>query len=132
MTKVEPKKFDISKSFPQVLLVGNGITRYGGCYKSWPEVIGLYAGDEYDEILKKSPYTIQATLYSAEQDGDQRERYLRTFSKGYTYREHTVIDKLIELKTDAIITTNYTYEIENTLKKNYASLKDKNRYAFSF
>ncbi len=91
--------------------------------------------------LENVPYSIIATAKICHNDVDRRKRYTNYFSKkdsmdfkdGYVYKNNnSIIKKLLEVDFDAILTTNYTYEIENELCNNYSnkSIAEKRKCAF--
>lgn len=127
---IKSEIFNINDGFPQVLFVGNGIANYGGTYLSWSEVIKKYAGDKHSVILNDVPYSMQGTLYSETEDNKQHNKYTDTFLNKYSYRDHSLLRRIIEIDCDAFLTTNYTYEIENAVNPKYVNIKSKNNYAF--
>lgn len=136
MNSIKPKIFDISEKRPQVLLLGNGITHYCGKSIKWDDAIKEMAVRQYDETLKRVPYTIQASMYFDVDDINRHNSYSKQFDKEYYNNsckpDIEIMDKLFQIKSDAILTTNYTYEFENYLKPNYIQLKNesKGRYAY--
>ena len=110
------KHFDISKKRPQVLLVGNGLVYQKNF--SWDNFINKISQCDKHIILgDKVPYSIKATAISDVSDTTRHDKYHEVFSK-YNYSSFNNLKQLLEIPFDAVLTTNYTYEIENHLYKN--------------
>jgi len=123
------------------MLIGNGILKcYDGGYPDWNTIIA-YISSNVEIELNAAPYPIQAMVTANMQDSYRRKRYAEYFCKadstdfknGYVYRQgNSIIKKILDLNSDAILTTNYTYEIENELCNNYNRFNEskKRNYAF--
>lgn len=102
------------ETFPQVLLLGNGINRaYGG--GSWDDMLKTIT--ERDDLPKKlySPMPLQAILAS----GDRLSTKLRSKEFKKAWREKSIDDEyqncltqVLNLPVSEILTTNYSYELE--------------------
>lgn len=132
------KNFNITTNRPQVLLLGNGILRTKDHKVEWKDVIKKLARDDYDDKTnwEGAPYSVQASIITHYDDSKRWSRYADYFDhtnstekESYKYVKSERINKLMQIPFDAVLTTNYTYEIENELKENYYQLKNKLRYA---
>ena len=128
------KCFDINASRPQVLLTGNGLTRNN---KPWAELIRSLARDgvpvaKFAANTGESslPYTIMTLATAETEDVVRKKKYQDEFSDK-KYPDNPMLKSLISLPFDAILTTNYTYEIECVQISQYAALSDKTKYACS-
>ncbi len=122
------RTFDITKHPPKVLLIGNGILRNEN-NRSWEDFLQAISKDDIDtKKYKNIPYTIQASAISHCEDKLRREKYENALND-FKYDRNTVVYKLLEMSFDAILTTNYTYELEYHLKEHYPDIKDKTYYA---
>lgn len=131
------ENFNVKESLPNVLVLGNGILT--SCAKcngienySWKDCIAKLSTDcrKDDAIVKADgiPYSVKATLIASTEDTARRESYRDTF-KTIKFDDHELLKKLINAGFDAILTTNYTYEIENCFHRGYSELKSKEKYA---
>lgn len=128
------KSTDLTKRYPQVLLVGNGLVRNNGY--SWHDFIAKCAKKAADinKYTKDGGFQIPNTILSMVlmdcNDKIRHDRYDDTL-KQLTYQKKPLIDEIVNLPFDSILTTNYTYDIEYAIKSNYPSLskKEKNNYA---
>ena len=122
---------DIEKSYiPKVLLLGNGINKSFN-RDSWDEMLKNIKEEnitEQDlEIIKNLPYPLQAVAITK----DQVDKKLEDFSEELvkieiTDEQQSMIRSLLECNFDAILTTNYTYEIEKSIDPEF-SCKPKSR-----
>lgn len=144
MKDYKAKTFNLNKKRPQVLFLGNGILLSGDKGKRWDQVLDdLKDKNKADFPTKDNgvPYSIKALMVCADNDIVRRKKYFEYFnpsakeksdnSSKYEYSEtNLLLEKLLSLNFDSIITTNYTYEIESFFKKDYVNLARKNNYAF--
>ncbi|WP_300561325.1 SIR2 family protein [uncultured Oscillibacter sp.] len=128
------KCFNIEASRPQVLLTGNGLTRNN---KPWAELIQSLARDgvPVTEFTSKTgeislPYTIMTLAMADTEDVVRKKKYQDEFSDK-EYPDNPMLRSLVSLPFDAILTTNYTYEIECAQISRYAALSNKTKYACS-
>lgn len=123
-----PKPFDITKKRPKVLLLGNGIARAFGGQNSWDELLEEIS----DEIIpvqatNEMPMPLKATLLSKNKLQSKLDNFIISrpgwgFSVDKPQKEF--LQKLLKLKFDYILTTNYTYEIECALIDNDKMIKE--------
>lgn len=124
-------EFDLSQKRPQVLLVGNGLT-----YNiPWSELIrkiarsqelaDKYASNKFTDI----PYSLRSLVLGDFQDEMRHEKYYIEL-QNIEYGHNDLVDAVLKLGLDAILTTNYTHEYEMALKNNYSklSVSAKRRY----
>ncbi len=133
MKYVQPKVFDITKQRPAVLLVGNGLNRCMGDTNTWLNAILRLTKD--DGILdsdKDMNYSIRATVTTDENENDRWRKYEELFGKEFKYiNDNSLLKNLLQIPFDAILTTNYTYELENALDPDYVSSNNKKDYAYT-
>jgi hypothetical protein len=125
---------DITQRPPQVLLVGNGLTRSTGF--SWKRFIKNCSRDDVDvgKYEKDGVFQIPNTILSLAvmecEDDKRHNSYIGTLNK-VIYTSNSYINELIKLPFDSILTTNYSYEIEYAIKSDYTKLKNKLKYSNS-
>ncbi len=114
------KSFKLQYYKPQVLLFGNGFF-YNDV--NWDEIIEKGAhNDQYlslsEEEKKNIPYLIRANLamQSALQSGNDNLTYEDIFGKVNNNSNKDLVKKLISIPFDAILTTNYTHQLEGPFK----------------
>ncbi len=129
MKCVEFKAFNINQYRPKVLLVGNGLF-YEDC--NWDQLIDDCCSKKNDaekwkQFGKLIPYTIRASIACDVDDNERWNQYKQKMDELKTIceKDNSYLAKLLELQFDAIITTNYTYQIENSLDKNFTKRSDK-------
>ena len=140
MPKVEPKSFNFSKGErPKVLLVGNGLNRaYHGL--SWDKLLNLIKQDEYKHASEYTmPMPLKAVMLSGnhlyekmkdKEDDDPSvkknkihefyEAALQPISDG----QKDMMQKLLSVGFDYVLTTNYGYEIEAAVKNKNSVSKE--------
>jgi hypothetical protein len=128
------KTFNLNEHIPQVLLIGNGLVRHGENSK-WEDAISKIASygnvdcedfKEKQQKIKNAPYPIQSTIMLDPCEEKRNEQYYNYFEEKYCYLEtYDYISRLLKLKFDAILTTNYTYEIEKCLDPKFATKPSK-------
>ena len=130
MDYVKPKVFDITKRRPAVLLVGNGLNRCMGDDTTWDNAILKQAKDDaiLDKI-KRLDYSIRATVTADEDDSKRWQRYVKLFDNDFKYFDNPLLKNLLKIPFDAVLTTNYTYELENALDDNYPHSDHKEDWA---
>ena len=129
------QSFDLDEKRPNVLLLGNGILK--SCdptsAKSWEEYIFDIANNSYTvkakKQLKNAPYSIQAMTVSGIEDGHRQQQYIECFPT-LTLHDDRLLKDLLACPFDAILTTNYSYELENVFLKSYSNLKSKLPYVY--
>lgn len=130
--KQETKHRNLIEGRPKVLLLGNGLIRNSGSL-SWNKAIQKIS--KKDSKLKSFmknpdnieegytiPYTPLALVTAPFEDKERRETYITVFHQE-DYRIPSVLERLVALPFSAILTTNYTYEVENALLSGFSSLK---------
>ena len=150
---------DLTIKRPKVLLLGNGPFR--NCGISWNELLKETArkdttkyersSEESKECvccgitncvyLKQHPgydisNSILATATCIECDEKRHQEYVNKLENCYEECDdysRELVGSILKLPIDAIMTTNYTYEIEDCIKSDYSSLSHstKLKYAFS-
>lgn len=117
---------------PQVLLLGNGINISNGGER-WKDFLLSIKDKEINVDIDdlKSPMPLQAILLSNNKLGDKLKRKSKTLLP-----TKVLVDSKVSLKTllslgfDEILTTNYTYELEQSCHNNQSLTKNKlNRLA---
>lgn len=135
------KTFDLNERRPQVLLLGNGLTYDAGI--SWYELIRKVARKDVDvnkyekERVNERftgyyvPNTVLTLATSETDDSNRHKQYGKAFDQ-IIYQGNDYISQLVELPFDAILTANYTYEIEYSLFPRYIDLsaQGKRKYAY--
>lgn len=127
------KTFNLRLKRPQVVLIGNGlIFQKENCWKNIIKKIGNL--DNGFDFSNEVPYSIQATVTTATKDSKRCESYQKVFTdeEKYHYCRYESLEKLVNLPFDAILTTNYTYEIENVFKPNFSSFNTNKQRKFAF
>ena len=115
--QVKPKFFNLERRKPQVLLVGNGLS-YNSKF-TWSSLIkNLAKNNEFCFDKSKIPYSIQASMIAPISDKERHAKY-QLLMQRYEYLPKENIDKILYLPFDAILTTNYTYDIEDHLYNNF-------------
>ena len=106
---------------PEVLFIGNGINRSFG-ESGWSDVIsGLSTGefDENNKIVKqieKIPFGLQTIILSSDSVSDGMDMLSKKLMPKELKREQvTLTKKLVSIPFDAILTPNYSYEIETSI-----------------
>lgn len=125
----KPKIFDLNTDVPRVLVLGNGLVHS----VSWDDVLEQFAQESLKNVPSKEiPYTLRATLTTHTADEQRYSQYQKVFAQQYPYKSFPLLDELLTVPFDAVLTTNYTYEIENSLMYGYSDLSDvkKRKYAY--
>ncbi len=123
------KSFDLTVKRPQVLLFGNGLVRV----KSWEKVINDLKDEEksINAEIENIPYPLLSDIKLAKDDSKRWSRYDAYFNRTgdenhYPYADsYPNVELIAAIDFDAYLTTNYTYELENTLHPGYSKLKRK-------
>lgn len=130
----EIKSLDITQKYPQVLLMGNGLTRNTGY--TWHDFIKSCAKEnaEIEKYKKGDTFQVPNTILSLavmESDDELRHKKYISKLKKIKYTPNLYIDRLIKIPFDSILTTNYTYEIEYAMKNSYPGLSDNAKAYYS-
>ena len=108
---------------PDVLLLGNGINRAYG-FASWDDLIQSIQTKELskDEAasLKDVPYPLQPVILT----GDHLDEQMKSISPQLSElkaptEENAVLNDFASIHFGAILTTNYTYELEKALDSSF-------------
>lgn len=130
MNYVKPKIFDITKRRPAVLLVGNGLNRCMGDDTTWDNaILKLAKDDAILDKIKRLDYSIRATVTADEDDSKRWQRYVKLFDNDFKYFDNPLLKNLLRVPFDAVLTTNYTYELENALDENFPRSDHKEDWA---
>lgn len=114
----DPKEYDVTKRRPQVLLFGNGMVRAAGG-PSWAELItGLVAKDKHldEKWIQNLPTPILADALFSPNDTSRQNDYFNALVKQDNICSDAMIE-LLQIPFDAILTTNYTHELENIFRQ---------------
>lgn len=127
MKYVQDKEWDLDIERPKVLFLGNGLFYSDS---NWDDFIEnnkkqAISSDEWNAI-KNAPYTIRATVALPTGDSERQNGYMKEVEQIHSKMEkkRPNILKLLELPFDAILTTNYTYQIEEHISGNYLGLSN--------
>lgn len=131
-------KYDITIKRPNVLLIGNGLILNSSINKNvkkWDEYVLSLPNEVIDskerEKYKNIPYSILASLLSDKDDSKRYNSYLNCFETQELLFDSS-LKKIATLPVDAILTTNYTYEIENIFYQKFSILKDKTKFSYYY
>lgn len=110
---------------PKILLLGNGINRAFGS-DSWGDILGRISCGTYTkkeiELLKGMPYPLQAVVASGACVDKGVELFAEKLCDAKLGEQHRdVLISLINNNFDAILTTNYSYEIEAAIDELFIS-----------
>lgn len=120
---------------PKVLLLGNGINRAFD-FASWDDLIKSISTknlSEDEEIcMQNVPYPLQPVILTNDHLGTRMKEISQPLSElRATPNEELLLEKYASLPVDAILTANYTYELEKTLDNTFKCVpgcKCKTRY----
>lgn len=139
------KTYNLAERRPQVLVIGNGLVRAyeeskrsDGKYEqwewSWTNLINKLARDGAPQFKDNTPpATIHATAVTECDDKKRRNKFSKALAQ-YEYKNYPLIDNLLQIPFDAILTTNYTYELEYHLNPSYITLSNetkRNKFAYT-
>lgn len=131
--RLRMKEFNLKVKRPKVLLLGNGLNYYNTSQISWDDLIGFTTDEDVGFDKKEVPNVVKA-LVSYPLDDKERNKDCKKKFSAYKYLTNPYYDRLTELPFDAILTTNYTYELENSLEDGFSDFTDskKRRYGLCF
>lgn len=140
-------EFDLSKQRPQVLLIGNGLLRQPDNDDNWNKFILKLSDTKIDTktqscicLNDKIPNSIKSNVLLPIEDVARREKYnhFLTFPREetefYNYDKNKYnknLQLILDVNCDAILTTNYTYELENLLLKDYYLKSERKKREFA-
>ena len=107
---------------PDILLMGNGINiSFGG--SSWSRVLsGISTGEfDYDHYsIQQLPYALQTIVISSDSVSDgMRDIADRLMPQPLGNEHSALLGDFLTLPFETVLTTNYSYEIEVALKKDF-------------
>ena len=107
---------------PKVLLVGNGINRaFGG--EAWYDLIGgmnKKQDTRVTKVLNEVPYPIRAVITTNDNvDENIRKVCEKMIQLEPSKEQLDLLREYLDLPIDAILTTNYSYEIEKAIEPNF-------------
>lgn len=124
---------NIVNNRPKVLIVGNGVLREVNGI-SWDKLLeDISCLEDKNDLLgklrdnKEIPYSIKSQVMMQTDDKERRDKYSDYLQEDYLkyyQKENPYIEKLLNIKCDTILTTNYTYEIENVLCPSFYSFSN--------
>ena len=119
---------------PNVLLMGNGINRAYGTGK-WGDLLGEISCDSFDGRQKKNIEDLALPLQAILLTGDNVDEGVELLAekmindRNNDPEQTMIIKKLLEMPFDAVLTTNYTYEIERSINPGFnCELKKSSKY----
>lgn len=118
-----------NKTIPKVLLLGNGINRAYD-FNSWDELIkSIQVRDLSDldmSIIKNAPYPLQPVILTNDHVNAGIKRISPELSQLKAQPEERILlQKFAALPFDAVLTSNYTYEMENALKADFKCMPNR-------
>lgn len=117
------KTFNVTEKRPKVLLLGNGLTY--NSETNWQNIIHELSRSEAPSLeCPKIPYSVQASIETSIVDTIRHQKYEKYFKNNYVYRDYPLLKQIVMLDFDAILTTNYTYEIERCFYEGYEKFSD--------
>lgn len=130
------KKYDLDKGYPNVLLIGNGLTIKNGI--SWEKLIEDTKRDNIDVSKYRDPNTTSfcvpntvLTVATSIVDDQQRHAKYKKIAEGIRVNASSELTRLVKMPFDAILTTNYTYEIESVFDSKYVDYKAEKKRNFA-
>ncbi len=99
--------------YKQVLLLGNGINRAFDGF-SWQELLAMLNESYSKEDVEKleSPAPLQAILVTRDHVDTVLKEHKKELFGTVNSEQREILRKLLSIKFDAILTTNYSYELE--------------------
>lgn len=121
--------YDLSKERPNVLLMGNGFNLLINEQKDYSlsSILSSWCEQSNSKDFEKVPYPILTMVYGK----NRKNELLASFDK-FPYMNNQHLNKLVNLGIDTILTTNYTYEVEHAINKDYPSVEKTTSVAKSF
>ena len=130
------KTFDLSKSRPKVLLIGNGFNLLvGNNLSNYSIVNNLFKffqpklkKQEREVIVSEIPFSLAVMLTINSGDQSKAKNLDKALTKDELlktkYKDNPILEELLMIGFDAVLTTNFTYECERLLDDNFDN-KDK-------
>ena len=112
---------------PKVLLLGNGLNRAYGT-STWQDIIGKISCDSLEDYKSKGlenlPYPLQAIIYTHDNVNEGVDIIAdHLLNEGVADELAEQLQELAGMQFDAILTTNYSYDIEKALLPDFKCLK---------
>ena len=136
--------YNLEKRRPKILLLGNGILRCAKNSVKWydflkenavsEELASVFLYNEDGKELSEIPNTVLALLLCGVDDKSRKNKYNETLDNHKIYDDENVqmlISMFLSLKFDAILTTNYTYEIESVINSAYPEKSENGKRKFA-
>lgn len=116
---MKPFKTD---AIPRVLLIGNGINRAFNS-SDWDKLIQDMAQNDRKEnwdSIKNLPYPLMAVVATGDRIDAALKEQAKTMCIGeVSGNQAELMQEVVKIDADAILTTNYTYEIEQALNDQF-------------
>lgn len=130
MKYIQDKEWNLEIERPKVLFLGNGLFYSDS---NWDNFIERNKRQDISlkewGAIENAPYTIRATAALPTNDLERQQGYLKEIDKIHSEmqkgRPHIL--ELLDLPFDAILTTNYTYQIESHIKNDYCELSNEQK-----
>ena len=119
---------------PNVLLLGNGLNLCIEDYGiSWNALLKSISLDEYKNLInefKNVPYPLKPVIFTKDHVDKSIDKFAKRLMPKKLCNEHTeLIKSFADLPFDAILTTNYSYEIEQSVLPDfYCGYKTSSKY----
>lgn len=111
-----------SSKRPKILLLGNGINRSFG-EGAWGDLLNEISCTSFDgdkESIRNIPFPLQAMVLTGDNVDEGIDMIADKLAKENINDEYAdVLQKYAELSFDAILTANYTYDVEKALMRNF-------------
>ncbi len=134
--RVDPEQFDITCRRPQVVLFGNGLN-YNEKFK-WAKLLYSVEAEGFDrspfcsdcsyssedKIDERIPFSIYASISSPVEDNIRSKNIINQLEK-YDYTKLDHLKRIADIAADAYLTTNYTYDLEASIKKDVQEISSK-------
>ena len=122
---------------PNVLLLGNGINRAFDT-GSWSDLLDDMSCNGYREeereALKEIPYSLQAMVMTGDNvdEGVKHIAEKLIVTDNIDDEQRGLIRRLLSSHFDAVLTTNYTYDIEKSINLDFnCNISSRSKYRFS-
>ena len=109
---------------PKVLLLGNGLNRSFGS-ESWGDLLSEISSPSFEEdekiIIDNLTFPLQAIIYT----NDNVDKGINALASKMTNMDvceeySRIVKDYVNLQFDAILTTNYTYDIEKGISNSFS------------
>lgn len=108
---------------PKVLLLGNGLFRSYGSL-SWENLLGKISAVSFEgkelEAINQLNFPLQALIYTGDNVDEGVNELAEELVNIQVVDEYSkVINSIVDIDFDAILTTNYTYDVEKSIDKEF-------------